>query len=204
MHERLYRSRDDRMIAGVAGGLAERLGTDPSLVRIVWALLIIATGGVALAVYVVMAIVVPNEEDLFPPFANGAPYSPFGAPPTVDPRAGAPGSAPGGAPPTGTFVPPVPPPPLTGAYPVPPPQPMTRDQWRAQRRAARQSGEGRMASTVIVGTALILIGAWFLVREYVPELEPARFWPFALVGLGIVVLVAALSRRSDVPGGDRR
>ena len=35
MDDRLYRSRDERMIAGVAGGLAERLDLDPSLVRII-------------------------------------------------------------------------------------------------------------------------------------------------------------------------
>ena len=39
MAERLYRSREDRMLAGVAGGVAETLDADPSLVRIVWALL---------------------------------------------------------------------------------------------------------------------------------------------------------------------
>ena len=45
--EPLYRSRDDRMLAGVAAGVAETLDADPSLVRIVWALLAIFTGGIA-------------------------------------------------------------------------------------------------------------------------------------------------------------
>src|SRR3972149_6092116 len=61
MDDRLYRSRDERMIAGVAGGLAERLDLDPSLVRIIWAVLVLPTGFLALLVYVVMAIVVPEE-----------------------------------------------------------------------------------------------------------------------------------------------
>ena len=55
MSDRLYRSRDDRMIAGVAGGVAEQLDADPSLIRIVWAVLIVLTGGLALLVYIVMA-----------------------------------------------------------------------------------------------------------------------------------------------------
>jgi phage shock protein C len=59
--DRLYRSRDDRMLAGVAGGLAEMFDVDPSLVRIVWAVLIVLTGGLAFLVYVVMAIVVPER-----------------------------------------------------------------------------------------------------------------------------------------------
>ena len=40
MGTRLYRSRDDRMLAGVAGGLAEIWDADPSLVRILWAILV--------------------------------------------------------------------------------------------------------------------------------------------------------------------
>jgi len=59
--DRLYRSPDDRMLAGVAGGLAEMLDVDPSIIRIVWAVLIFLTGGLALVVYIVMAIVVPER-----------------------------------------------------------------------------------------------------------------------------------------------
>ena len=40
MNDRLYRSRSDRMLAGVAGGLAEHFDLDPSLVRVLWAILI--------------------------------------------------------------------------------------------------------------------------------------------------------------------
>ena len=61
MTDRLYRSPDDRMLAGVAGGLAENWNIDPSLVRIVWAVLTVLTGGLAFLVYVVMAIVVPER-----------------------------------------------------------------------------------------------------------------------------------------------
>jgi phage shock protein PspC (stress-responsive transcriptional regulator) len=48
------------MLFGVAGGMAEWLDLDPSLVRIVWALLILA-GGVGLLLYIVAAIVIPEE-----------------------------------------------------------------------------------------------------------------------------------------------
>src|SRR3954452_22748346 len=59
----LYRSRNDRMLAGVAGGVAEMLALDPSLVRIVWALLVVLTGGIALVLYIIMAFVVPEAPD---------------------------------------------------------------------------------------------------------------------------------------------
>ena len=68
MNERLYRSRDDRVLAGVAGGLAEIWDADPSLVRLVWAVLVVLTGGIALLVYIIMAIVVPEGDA---PIATG-------------------------------------------------------------------------------------------------------------------------------------
>lgn len=71
MRERLYRSRTDRMIFGVAGGMARWLDVDPAVVRLVWALLIIA-GGVGLLLYIVAAIVVPEEPlGAMPPPASG-------------------------------------------------------------------------------------------------------------------------------------
>ncbi len=57
---RLYKSRDDRLLFGVAGGLAEYFDIDPVLVRVGWVLLTIATGGIGLIVYIVMAIVTPD------------------------------------------------------------------------------------------------------------------------------------------------
>jgi phage shock protein C len=59
MRERLYRSREDRMLFGVAGGMARFLDVDPSIVRIIWALLALA-GGAGLLLYIVAAIVIPE------------------------------------------------------------------------------------------------------------------------------------------------
>lgn len=62
MNERLYRSRTDRVFAGVCGGLAERLNVDPSLIRIAWVVLALATAVVPFVVlYVVMALIVPER-----------------------------------------------------------------------------------------------------------------------------------------------
>jgi phage shock protein C len=62
MRDRLYRSRGDRMLFGVAGGMARYLSLDPSLVRIVWALLVIA-GGAGILLYIIAAIVIPEEPE---------------------------------------------------------------------------------------------------------------------------------------------
>lgn len=57
---RLYRSVNNRMIAGVAGGLAQYFNTDISLVRLLWVLSIFIGGGGVLA-YIIAWIVIPEE-----------------------------------------------------------------------------------------------------------------------------------------------
>lgn len=56
----LRRSKDNRMIAGVASGVAEFFDIDVTVVRVIWALTIIF-GGFGLLAYVIMWIVVPEE-----------------------------------------------------------------------------------------------------------------------------------------------
>jgi len=57
--KRLYRSRTDRRISGVCGGLAEYLNVDPVLIRLGFVLLALADG-VGLLAYIIMAIVLPE------------------------------------------------------------------------------------------------------------------------------------------------
>jgi phage shock protein C len=104
-------------------------------VRIIWAILVPATGGLALIVYIVMAIVVPEE----PAGAEHAPPRPV----------------------TGT------------SFAVP------------------------------VGAALVVLGAYLLLRQYIPQLDFDRIWPVLLIGLGVLLLIVAMRRRSDDPGGPR-
>jgi phage shock protein PspC (stress-responsive transcriptional regulator) len=58
--ERLYRSRQDRMVSGVCGGLAQYFNVDPVLVRVAFVALGVATG-VGLLAYIILAIVVPER-----------------------------------------------------------------------------------------------------------------------------------------------
>lgn len=66
--KRLYRSRRDRMIGGVCGGLGEYLGIDPTIVRLLFILFGLG-GGSAILAYLILLIVVP-EEPLAPPAAS--------------------------------------------------------------------------------------------------------------------------------------
>jgi phage shock protein C len=53
---KLYRSKTDRVLAGVCGGLAQYFNLDATLIRVLAVL-----GGAGLVVYVAMWIIVPNQ-----------------------------------------------------------------------------------------------------------------------------------------------
>ena len=60
-NKKLTRSRNDKMLAGVCGGLADYFGLDPSLVRIGYALLTIFTAFAGIPVYLIMWLIVPEK-----------------------------------------------------------------------------------------------------------------------------------------------
>lgn len=61
MEKRLYRSRSDRMIWGVCGGLARYFDMDATIIRVI-AVLSIFLGSVGIWAYIILAIVVPLED----------------------------------------------------------------------------------------------------------------------------------------------
>jgi phage shock protein C len=60
VNRRLYRCRNNRVLAGVAGGVAEFFDLDPTLVRVLW-FLSIFFGGLGLLLYIGLAIITPLE-----------------------------------------------------------------------------------------------------------------------------------------------
>lgn len=151
MNRRLYRSRTDTVIGGVAAGLATYLNADPALIRIAWAILVVVTGGAALIVYIVCWIVVPEEPEM------------AAVEPATDPVTGE------------TIVP--------AATPVP------------AATAPNAGSSGRAG--VVVGIGLVAIGIWFLLREYLPDINWGLLWPLVLVGIGALILVTSMRRRAD-------
>jgi len=199
--KRLYRCREDRQIAGIAGGMAEYLEIDPTVVRILW-ILAFLMGGFGLLLYVILAFVVPLE-----PVGYGMP-SGFGTtgtgttwtgtstagaegPAEAEILEGAPaGVAEGIGSPAG----------VGGAAPVhghgyayaP-----GNDGWHADRRAKRErSGNVTMA----FGVLLVVFGAIALMGPVFPGwITGAALGPAFVVALGIALLVGALRR----PATDR-
>ena len=157
------------MLTGVAGGVAEAVDADPSLIRVVWAVLIFLTGGLALVVYIVMAIVVPER-----PAGMSLPTAtPSGPSNRGDVPEG------GWVAPDGSTVP-------MAASPVAGP-------------ARHRDPAERTRGGLIAGLVLVLIGSFFLVRQFVPSIDLGLWWPVVAIGLGLLLIVLALvpSRHSD-------
>jgi phage shock protein C len=193
--DRLYRSTTDRSISGVCGGVAAWLGLDPSLVRVAWVLLALVSGGLFVILYIAMAIVVPDAP---PGWAPRGHMHPPGGPPgygqTWDQRwgGGAAGGQPGGA--------------WTGAPgwqpgagspdstpPGTPPTSRPEDWSHVQRPTSGGSFSGDRAG-FIAGGVLIVLGAWFLVKDYVP-INWDLVWPVAIIALGGIMIAGAMRRR---------
>ncbi|HLD40098.1 MAG TPA: PspC domain-containing protein [Candidatus Nanoarchaeia archaeon] len=62
--KRLYRSRRDKVIGGVCGGIARYLDVNPVVVRLVWAIGTLISMGAGLLAYLIAWIIVPEEPSL--------------------------------------------------------------------------------------------------------------------------------------------
>lgn len=123
----LHRSRTNRVLAGVCGGIAEYYGSDPTAVRLAALLIGLFTGIVPMVVaYIVAAIVVPDGDGV----------------------AMAPGRA--------------------------------------------ELGPGQTA--IVLGVLLVLVGIAGLANVWL-DVAWDRIWPFALIGLGAVIVAATVRPR---------
>jgi phage shock protein PspC (stress-responsive transcriptional regulator) len=58
--KRLYRSKTQRIIAGVCGGFGDYLNLDPVIIRLLWVIFTLA-GGAGLLVYIIAWIIIPEN-----------------------------------------------------------------------------------------------------------------------------------------------
>jgi len=211
---RLYRSADDRILAGVAGGVAAYFDVDPLIVRIIWFLSMFFTGSLTFWVYVAMAIVVPLEPAEWPPQSPWAPgggpsgyatYDPptAGAAPASGPGASAGPAAPGGVPGTDP----------NAAAPGTPPTPAPagwwsndwRSQWRQERwqqraehwqqRAERREYHEHGGPGLVFGLLLILVGGMLAWHQFDPSFDLNLTWPILVIALGAILVVSSFRFR---------
>ncbi len=60
--KRLYRSKTQRVLGGVCGGLGEHLDVDPTVIRLALVLVTLISLGTGLLLYLIAWIIVPEEE----------------------------------------------------------------------------------------------------------------------------------------------
>jgi phage shock protein C len=192
---KLYRSRTDRVLTGIAGGMAEYLEVDPTIVRILWVLATIFTGGLMLLLYIVLAFVIPVNPYQGGPVQGGAwsaGYAPGAAAP-AQPGWTQPGAAPGT---TGAAA-------TSGAayatgYAAGG-APAWNPGWNAEyerSRAARTERPGRAG--LIIGSVLIVFGVIALADVVIPGwISGALVIPGLFVALGVGLLVASLRGSSE-------
>jgi len=192
---RLFRSRTDRVLTGIAGGMAEYLEVDPTIVRILWVLATIFTGGLVLLLYIVLAFVIPvnpYQGGPVPAGAWGAGYASGAAAPAqagwgqsaATPDTTGTAATSGAAYATGYAA--------GGA-------PAWNPAWNAEyerSRAARAERPGRAG--LIIGSVLIVFGVIALADVVIPGwLSGALVIPGLFVALGVGLLVASFRGSSD-------
>ena len=124
----LRRSRDDRVIGGLCGGLGRYFGIDPVILRLVFVVLLLA-GGSGLLLYVIGWIAIPEER----------PGDELGAP--------------------------------------------------------ERAGEHRGGGAEVIGIGLVVLGAFFLLREVFPDVFDSDYvWPALLIVIGLVILARGVRR----------
>ena len=62
MNKRLYKSNENKMVAGVCGGIGENFGIDPTLIRLGW-VIFCALGGSGFLAYIIAAIIIPRRPE---------------------------------------------------------------------------------------------------------------------------------------------
>ncbi|MBE3519621.1 MAG: PspC domain-containing protein [Firmicutes bacterium] len=223
MSKRLYRSREDAILGGVAGGLAKYFGVDVVVVRllIVLAAFLFPTGSVIVA-YIIAWLIIPLEPKTpekvetrsveKPVRTGGAPSASCGISSESDKvQAGASSAAVQGqvgeardvsVVETGIRGPAAEesraketvPTPTGSKAEVRPPELIKGD-------AVKVSRDHDTATRQFLGWALMIIGAILLVRRLAPPLwwqmpfrVVSQWWPLSLVALGVVIVISALRR----------
>lgn len=206
----LARSTEDRMIAGVAGGIAAWIGVDAMIVRTAFVALTFVNFIGAIA-YVILMIVLPSDTARRPSAMFDPPTVPLGAAGRAGPLGFAdPATPTGSRTPTGLRTP-------TGQVtPTGQPTPTGQRTPPGQRTPTGQrtppggqpSGAGTAAieparrearARRTIGAGVIVVGSWLLARQlgFVPDLGWSVVGPLVLIGVG-ALLLAGRSQRGGV------
>lgn len=64
-NKKLYRSSNNKMLSGVCAGFADFIGIDPTIVRVIYALVSLFTGGFpGVIIYIMLSIIIPEDNGM--------------------------------------------------------------------------------------------------------------------------------------------
>ncbi|MCM1115841.1 MAG: PspC domain-containing protein [Clostridium sp.] len=64
--KKIYRSKNDRLLSGVCGGIAQYFNCDPTIIRLIWALVSLFSAAVpGVLIYVICLVIIPEEPDFY-------------------------------------------------------------------------------------------------------------------------------------------
>lgn len=185
MEKRLYRSRKEKILGGVCGGVAEYLGVDVTLIRVIWILMVLL-GGPGLIAYIVCWLIIPEEPKGRRHGTNKLPANREAQVQTGDAQ----GVEEGKDAPAEVEGP-----------------------GEAGEKGGQATGEGARRTLglilIVVGFFFLLrqLGGWAILffPRLMPGLDWARiwglsralFWPLVLVILGVILIIGSLGRRQE-------
>lgn len=167
---KLYRSRIDRMIGGVAGGLANYFDIDPTLVRVLFVVSIFIGGGGILA-YIIIWIVVPEEQIIFQSASQG--------PQSHQANSDSEESNSNTNQKSSKF----------DANNIS--AEINKKVNEATNEINKIVDEARSNKKVFGGTILILLGLLFLLDNLFPRFDFSDYWPIVLIAIGIGIIIKA-------------
>lgn len=186
MEKKLFRNEHDKMIAGVASGLADYMQVEVTIIRLLFALSTIFMAGAGLVAYIIMWVIVPVNNDPNARFSKFNDYF----------NKNNPNAAPFGS--TGSFTGPAGSGNANWTQPV---DDATKKPFETQTdfsKFNRPNDSGR----TIAGLLMLVIGCFFLMHQldFIPDWFTIRnffrfMWPIVFIALGIIII--AKSKRKN-------
>jgi phage shock protein C len=174
MHKRLYRSARERMLGGVAAGIAEYFDVDPTIVRLVFVLTVLV-GGAGVLAYIIMWIVIPQR-----PFVpNNMNYN-------IPPQTAGESAS------TGT---------VGGSTETTPNEASSANQASSETQGAgndpvsefqEKMKKQKEKRGVTFGIILVILGIFLLADSMLPQIRFHDIFPIAIMAAGVIILLNAI------------
>jgi len=184
LEKRLYRSRENTVIGGVCGGIAEYLDIDPTIVRLIWVFSALY-GGIGIIAYLVCLIVIPENRSQAPADIHVKPQRPFlqegqyGASEHPDAKEQQDAGMHSG----------------TEEQYINSEQHQPGSQYSPDGHQYSKEPENYGRNRLLAGSLLIGIGGLLLFKKWFYWVDLGRYWPVLLIILGIAVIINGTKNR---------